>query len=140
MAEKLTKGVLEGIDNIETVEGLKDRQGNEYEVDIRPLRYTQSMKIQAMVTADIDIGNAANGKKEDILQNIKFDTSKVLKNNMQANLEAAAWGTVDEYWTQKTIDKEWPPEWIEKVGQRVMEISNIDVDENDEEENTEGAE
>lgn len=129
---KLTKGILEGTANIETVDGLQDLQGNEYEVDIKPLRYTQAMQIQQLVTADIDIGGG--GSKEDIIKNIKFDTSKVLKNNMQANLKAAAWGTVDEYWTQKTIDQEWPGPWIEKVGARVMELSGVDVnDETDEE-------
>jgi hypothetical protein len=117
---KLTAALLQGKQYRETVK--VEHDGQEYEIEIRPLTHREKSVINAIELqgVNLDVNDLRRGT-----QAATIDASQLSKNRAQADLKMIELGTVDEDWTVETIDQTWEPEWIEKVAQRIAEISGI---------------
>lgn len=132
MAEKLTPDLLDGIKHKETVE--LEHRGKVYEVEIRPLKNSEASQVRAEQWRGLKINaglfdktKAARAKhlEEKLGEKMTFSPGDILEGKYSAWLKASALGTTDPAWTEEKIDELWPAEWVEKVGERVMEISGI---------------
>jgi len=123
MAKKLKPALLDGIKYRETVE--LEYNGEKYEVEIRPLKYSEAAEVRGLIggNSKVDISEAK--------KSMDLDLSGLIRGRQLAMLKATALGIVDPEWTEEKIDELWPPEWVQKVGERVMEISGFYIDEPD---------
>lgn len=119
---KLTLALAKGIKHIETV--TVEHDGDTYDIEIRPLRHSETKQVQGMLSRGVKVNQKKIGKNES--QAIEVDTSMIVESQYDAWLKASALGTVDVEWTTDSIDASWKPEWIEKVGEKVMELSGIE--------------
>lgn len=130
MAKKLKPALLDGIKHRETVE--LEYGGEKYEVEIRPLRHSEVAEVQGLITSGMKVDvNDMIGKKRAKGETYSFDLGGYMRGKRTALLKAAALGTTDPEWTEEKIDELWHPEWVQKVGERVMEISGFHVEEDD---------
>lgn len=123
MAKKLNPALLDGIKHRETVE--LEHNGEKYEVEIRPLKYSEAAEVRGL------IGGNSKVDINEVKKSMDLDLSGLIRGRQLAMLKAAALGTTDPEWTEEKIDELWPPEWVQKVGERVMEISGFYIDEPD---------
>lgn len=120
MSEQLKPGMLTGTAYHEEVE--VNANGQVYKILIHPLSYTESEEIEALLSKGITVKGDGRSKDK---QEVSVDTSMLVRYKKKALLKAAALGTVEKGWTEKTIVDEWKNEWISLVGQQVMNISGI---------------
>jgi len=137
MGKKLTPDLLNGVKHKEIVE--IEHNGETYEIEIRPLKNSEAAQVRAeqwrglKINADLfDKAGSAKTKsakakllEEKLGEKMTFSPGDIIAGKYSAWLKAAALGTVDPAWTEEKIDELWPSEWVEKVGERVMEISGI---------------
>src|SRR5690606_10829102 len=118
---KLTAALLRGKEYREIVK--VEHEGQEYEVEIRPLTLIEKAEVQAIELqgVSLDAQDIRRGT-----QAITIDASKLSKNRAKADLKMIELATVDDEWTAETIDQIWKTEWIEKVSNRIAEISGLE--------------
>lgn len=116
----LKPGMLTGIMYRETIE--LEMKGETFEVEVRPLRHSEAAQVNGLLSKGVKIDGLV--AKED-MSNVHVETEKMVEAQAEAQLKAAAFGTVDSCWNELTINTEWPLEWIQKVGARVMLISGV---------------
>ena len=118
---KLTAALLQGKQYRETVK--VEHDGQEYEIEIRPLTHTEKAEINAIELkgVNLDAQDIRRGT-----QAVKIDASELSKNRAKADLKMIELATVDDEWTAEKIDQVWKPEWIEKVSNRIAEISGLE--------------
>lgn len=130
--ERLRPGALDGIQHTEEVE--LEAEGRTYFTDIRPLKHSEAKRVQKILSGAVHFRGKATGRKRDRIDaDVELNSGDFVEARYNAQLKAAALGTVDDFWNEETIDAEWLSEWIAKVGERVMEISGIDADLDDDE-------
>lgn len=120
---KLTAALLQGKQYRETVK--VEHDGQEYEIEIRPLTHTEKAEINAIELKGVklDAQDIRRGT-----QAVKIDASELSKNRAKADLKMIELATLDAEWTAETIDQNWKTEWIEKVSNRIAEISGLERD------------
>lgn len=118
---KLTAALLQGKQYRETVK--VEHDGQEYEIEIRPLTHTEKAEINAIELkgVNLDAQDIRRGT-----QAVKIDASELTKNRAKADLKMIELATLDAEWTAETIDQNWKTEWIEKVSNRIAEISGLE--------------
>lgn len=118
---KLTAALLQGKQYRETVK--VEHDGQEYEIEIRPLTHTEKAEINAIELkgVNLDAQDIRRGT-----QSVKIDASELSKNRAKADLKMIELATVDDEWTAETVDQTWKTEWIEKVSNRIAEISGLE--------------
>ena len=118
---KLTAALLRGKQYRETVK--VEHDGQEYEIEIRPLTHTEKAEINAIELkgVNLDAQDIRRGT-----QAVKIDASELSKNRAKADLKMIELATLDAEWTAETIDQNWKTEWIEKVSNRIAEISGLE--------------
>ena len=118
---KLTAALLQGKQYRETVK--VEHDGQEYEIEIRPLTHTEKAEINAIELkgVNLDAQDIRRGT-----QAVKIDASELSKNRAKADLKMIELATLDAEWTAETIDQTWKTEWIEKVSNRIAEISGLE--------------
>ena len=106
---KLTAALLQGKQYREIVK--VEHEGQEYEVEIRPLTHTEKAEINAIELkgVNLDAQDIRRGT-----QSVKIDASELSKNRAEADLKIIELATVDDEWTAETVDRTWKTEWIEK--------------------------
>lgn len=117
---KLVPGVLNGAKHTEIVEVEFD--GQTYEVEIRALRHSEAAVIQALLSKGFKMKTGGTGLNKDA---VDIDMATTVQAQFEAQLEAAARGTIEDGFTKEYIDAQWSSEWIQKVGDQVMKISGI---------------
>lgn len=129
--KRLTPGALSGIKHREVVSlVLTDRMGGsgeEFSIEVRPLRHRERAQVQGILSEGFVVENEgdADAQVEHRKSTVKVIYERYVRAQYEAQLKAAAMGSVDPNWNEATIDAQWPAEWVEQVGQRVMDISNI---------------
>lgn len=118
--KSLKPGMLSGILYREKIE--LEMNDETFELEVRPLRHSEAAQINGLLSKGVKIDGLA--AKED-MSNVHVDTDKMIEAQADAQLKAAAFGTVDSCWNELTINAEWPIEWIQKVGNRVMAMSGV---------------
>lgn len=122
---KLTPAMLAGKAYTETVQ-LKE--GDQiYEIEIRPLTHLEKAQVQAIETASVKINNKS-GKIT--TQAMEMDAGKVILDQAKAKLRMIELATVDEAWTEQTINELFKPEWLEQLAERIAQISGLEIPEN----------
>jgi len=118
---KLTAALLRGKQYRETVK--VEHDGQEYEIEIRPLTHTEKAEINAIELkgVNLDAQDIRRGT-----QAVKIDASELSMNRAKADLKMIELATLDAEWTAETIDQNWKTEWIEKVSNRIAEISGLE--------------
>lgn len=118
---KLTAALLQGKQYREIVK--VEHEGQEYEIEIRPLTHTEKAEINAIELkgVNLDAQDIRRGT-----QSVKIDASELSKNRAEADLKIIELATVDDEWTAETVDRTWKTEWIEKVSNRIAEISGLE--------------
>ena len=118
---KLTAALLQGKQYREIVK--VEHEGKEYEVEIRPLTHTEKAEVQAIELQGVSL-DAQDMRRGS--QTVTVNASDLSKNKAQADLKIIELATVDTEWTAETVDQTWKPEWIEKVSNRIAEISGFE--------------
>lgn len=118
---KLTAALLQGKQYREIVK--VEHEGQEYEIEIRPLTHTEKAEVQSIELQGVSLDAQDMRRGE---QAVKIDASELSKNRAQADLKIIELATVDDEWTAETVDQTWKPEWIEKVSNRIAEISGLE--------------
>lgn len=113
---KLKPEMLQGNKYTEEVV-VKLPSGEEAEIEIRGLKHLEASKIQGILSRAVKVDGKGNAKD--------IDTAVLTQSRYEALLKSCAMGTVDEDWTEQSINDYWTTEMIEKVGDRVMMISGI---------------
>ncbi|MBD1373749.1 hypothetical protein IC620_15490 [Hazenella sp. IB182357] len=121
--KELTPDLLDGIKYEEQVE-LKGRNDESYTIKIHPLRTSEVAKIQRIATAAVKIRADQIGKNM-AKESLEMEAGEMAEAKYKSWIEATALGTNDKAWTIETVDNHWLPEWVEKVGKRVLEISGV---------------
>ena len=119
---KLTLALAKGIKHIETV--TVEHDGESYEIDVRPLRHSESKEVQSILSRGVKVNQKMIGKSQS--KEVLVDTATLTEAQYDAWMKAAALGTIDSEWTTDSIDKTWNPKWIELVGEKIMELSGIE--------------
>lgn len=109
----------------ETVQ-LKDGE-NAYEIEIRPLTHLEKAQVQAIETASVKINNKSGRVTS---QAMEMDAGKVILDQAKAKLKMIELATVDEAWTEQTINELFKPEWLEQLAERIAQISGLEIPEN----------
>lgn len=122
---KLTPAMLAGKVYTETVQ-LKDGE-NVYEIEIRPLTHLEKAQVQAIETASVKINNKSGRVTS---QAMEMDAGKVILDQAKAKLKMIELATVDEAWTEQTINELFKPEWLEQLAERIAQISGLEIPEN----------
>lgn len=118
---KLTVALLRGKQYREIVK--VEHEGQEYEVEIRPLTHTEKAEVQAIELQGVSL-DAQDMRRGS--QTVTVNASDLSKNKAQADLKIIELATVDTEWTAETVDQTWKTEWIEKVSNRIAEISGLE--------------
>lgn len=118
---KLTSALLQGKQYREIVK--VEHEGQEYEVEIRPLTHTEKAEVQAIELQGVSL-DAQDMRRGS--QTVTVNASDLSKNKAQADLKIIELATVDTEWTAETVDQTWKTEWIEKVSNRIAEISGLE--------------
>lgn len=118
---KLTSALLQGKQYREIVK--VEHEGQEYEVEIRPLTHTEKAEVQAIELRGVSL-DAQDMRRGS--QTVTVNASDLSKNKAQADLKIIELATVDTEWTAETVDQTWKTEWIEKVSNRIAEISGLE--------------
>lgn len=117
---KLKPGMLKG--KAYTEDFIVEFLGEEFEVEIRPLKHSEAAEVQNILMKSFNIkGTPKQGQTPDF----ELNNEEYTKAQFSAVLKAAAYGTVDADWTEDLINEEWPSEIINVVGQRVLTITGI---------------
>lgn len=123
MAKKLTAGVLQGTAYRETMR--IEWQGEEFEVDIRPLSNKETSEIEALMKEGV-IVRAKPGIKGRMERVIDFNSVANTKARYDADIKTVAFGTVDEAITEEVVEKEFPPKLVKEIAKRIRQITGID--------------
>ncbi|MGG4405804.1 hypothetical protein ABEP13_08065 [Geobacillus stearothermophilus] len=122
MAKKLTAGVLNGTAYQETL--TVTWNGEEFEVDIRPLNNKEAMEIEELLQEGVAVKGTPTLKGK-MTQTIQFDTKANLRGRKRAAIKAVAYGTVDPMITEQVVENEFPPKLVEDIAARIYELTGI---------------
>lgn len=122
MAKKLTAGVLKGTAYRENFK--VEWQGEEYEVEIRPLNNQESLQVQELLQEGITI-KAKPSINGQLARMMDFDTKANLRGRAKADVKTVELGTIDETITQDVVEKEFPPKLVSEIANRIRQISGI---------------
>lgn len=122
MAKKLTAGVLQGTAYRETM--TVEWQGEEYEIDIRPLSNKEASEIEALFQKGVKL-RGKPGIKGRIERVMDFDFEQNTYGRYEADIKTVAFGTVDTSITVEVVEKEFPPKLVKEIAQRIRQISGI---------------
>jgi hypothetical protein len=120
MAKTLTAGALNGTAYKEkmTVEW----QGEQYEVEIRPLNNKEATEVEAAMQEGLEIKGEPGRAKQTTMT---FDAKAAFIGKKKSDILAVAFGTTDASITAEVAEKEFPPQIIEAIATRVKELSGI---------------
>ena len=122
MAKKLTAGVLQGNQYTEVME--LAWQGEQFEVEIKPLTNKQASEVEALMQEGVTVKGkpGIKGRMERVMD---FDTRKNTFGRNQADVLAVALGTVDESITKEVVENEFPRKMVKEIAAQVKRISGI---------------
>lgn len=125
LVKKLTAGVLQGTEFTESMQ--VEWLGEQFEIEIRPLNNTEAGEVQALMQEGITVKGkpGRNGKME---RQMDFDTKANLLGRNKSDVKAVALGTTDKSLTEKVIENEFPPKLVKEIGQRIKEITGIEIE------------
>lgn len=122
MAKKLTAGVLQGTSYAETM--TVEWQGEEFEVEIKPLNNSQASEVEALMQEGITM-KGKPGMKGKVERHMDFDTKKNLFGRNRSDIKAVALGTTDESLTEQVVESEFPPKLVKEIAERIKQITGI---------------
>lgn len=126
MAKRLTAGVLNGTAYRELFNF--EWQGEEYEVEIRPLNNEEALKVEECMQEGVTV-DVKEGPQKKLLKRVHFDSKENFRGRRKADILAVALGTVDPSITVDVVDREIPPKVVREIAQRILQISGIGNDE-----------
>lgn len=130
LAKKLTAGVLQGASYTENMQ--IEWQGEEFEVEIKPLTNKEASEVQAMAQEGINIkGKPGRGGKME--QHMDMDSKANTIARFASDVKVVALGTTDESLTEKVVEKEFPRKLVIDISTRIREISGISKEDEDDE-------
>ena len=139
MAKKFTPAMLAGLSFKEKVLVKDERNGEEYEFEVRPLTHLEAEEVKGIASGGLQTEISQIGKKAKMRrEEMKMDVAAVTRATAQAVRKAAILGLSDEWNPDQVIAL--PSAWIDEIGGRVMEISGLGNPNEDDEEEEEGAE